>query len=109
MIRFPSYDHVGRFWVWFVMGVGLLVSWGILSWAVVSIIRHEEAHRDRGSQASLRTGSDLLWMMSTPIDGTSSKETTKKQDPSDVPGPSNPEDDTFDARSPPDDWRRSKS
>ena len=87
MMGFLYYDNVGRLWVWFVMGVALLVSWGILFWAVMSIIRHIEAHRDRGSQTSPRTGSGLLLMMSTPIDETSSKETAKKQDPSDTPRP----------------------
>jgi hypothetical protein len=87
MMGFLYYDNVGRLWVWFVMGITLLVSWALVSWAVVSIIRHRKDHRDRGSQTSPRTGSALLWMMGTPIDETSSKETAKRQDPSDMSRP----------------------
>ena len=57
MMNFLYYDNGGWLWgLWVATGVAMLVFWGILSWAVVSIIRRKEAHGDGGSEASPRQG-----------------------------------------------------
>jgi hypothetical protein len=87
MMNFLYYDD-GE-WVWglrIAMGLAMLVVWGIISWAVVSIIRHKEAHGDGGPQTSPSADSNLFLMTNT-REGTSSKETAQQLDPRDTRRP----------------------
>ena len=60
MMRY-AYYNVGSHWaLWILMSLAMLVFWGILAWAVVSIARHKNAHSDCKSQPGPGTGSDAL-------------------------------------------------
>ena len=56
MMHYPYNNGGGHWGLWILMIVGTLVFWGILSWAVVSIIRHKDHHYDGASQPPPGTG-----------------------------------------------------
>ncbi len=61
MMHYPYYDNGGTHWgLWIVMVVAMLVFFGILAWAVVSIIRQRDAHASGRSQPPPGAGSDPL-------------------------------------------------
>lgn len=62
MMHNPYYNNGGPHWgLWIVMIFATLVFFGILTWAVVSIIRQRDAHGGGGSQPPPPgSGSDAL-------------------------------------------------
>ena len=61
MMRYPYYNGGSHWGLWLLMSLAMLVFWGILAWAVVNIVRHNNAHRDGRSQSPAGTGgSDAL-------------------------------------------------
>ena len=62
MMHNPSYNNGGPHWgLWIVMIFATLVFFGILTWAVLSIIRQRDAHGGGGSQPPPPgAGSDAL-------------------------------------------------
>ena len=63
-MNYPYYNNgVG---LWILMSLAMLVFWGILAWAVVSIVRHREAHGNKaplppsGSGSSDPVGAEKL-------------------------------------------------
>ena len=61
MMRYPYYNGGSHWGLWILTSLAMLVFWGILAWAVVNIVRHNNAHRDGRSQSPAGTGgSDAL-------------------------------------------------
>jgi putative membrane protein len=55
------YDNSGGHWgFWILMIVAMLVFWGILAWAVVTIIRHKSADHGPVAQTPAGASSDAL-------------------------------------------------
>ena len=54
-MHYPYYNNgVG---LWILMSLAMLVFWGILAWAVVSIVRHREAHGNKAPLPPSGSGS----------------------------------------------------
>ena len=61
MTHYPYYDNGGTHWgLWIVMVVAMLVFFGILAWAVVSIIRHRYGFATQTTLSPAVAGSDAL-------------------------------------------------
>jgi len=43
MMRYPYYNGGSHWGLRFLMSLAMLVFWGILAWAVVNIVRHNNA------------------------------------------------------------------
>ena len=58
MMQYPYYSGGSHWGLWILMSLVMLVFWGILAWAVVSIVRHKYVHANGAPPPPGTSGSD---------------------------------------------------